>query len=42
VNGRWRFNSGIKHAEWSIGGVCDFSVENYYLPKEMTPSRGIC
>jgi len=78
VNGRWRFNSGIKHAEWSIGGAriegseaensgrpiviyavfpkkditlydnwggvtglrgtgsCDFSVENYYLPKEMT------
>jgi alkylation response protein AidB-like acyl-CoA dehydrogenase len=21
VNGRWRFNSGIKHAEWSIGGA---------------------
>ncbi|MDR3421193.1 MAG: acyl-CoA dehydrogenase family protein [Xanthobacteraceae bacterium] len=78
VNGRWRFNSGIKHAEWSIGGTliegseaenggrpiviyavfpkkdiklhdnwggvvglrgtgsCDFSVENYYLRKEMT------
>lgn len=78
VNGRWRFNSGIQHAEWSIGGTliegseaendgrpiviygvfpkkdiklydnwggvtglrgtgsCDFSVENYYLPKELT------
>jgi indole-3-acetate monooxygenase len=76
VNGRWRFNSGIPHAEWAIGGTvvesgavggppeviytvfpkqditlhdnwgdvvglrgtgsCDFSVENYYLPKELT------
>jgi len=77
VNGRWRFNSGIHHAEWAIGGTivegahaenggpiviytafprkditlydnwggvvglrgtgsCDFSVENYYLPKELT------
>ena len=78
VNGRWRFNSGILHAEWSIGGTvvensegenggrpqviftafpkneitlhdnwgdvvglrgtgsCDFSVENYYLSKELT------
>jgi indole-3-acetate monooxygenase len=78
VNGRWRFNSGIHHAEWVIAGTVvegtetenggrpivmfsvfpqkdvtlydnwggvvglrgtgsgDCSVENYYLPKEMT------
>jgi indole-3-acetate monooxygenase len=78
VNGRWRFNSGISHAEWVIAGTVvegtetenggrpivmfsvfpqkdvtlhdnwggvvglrgtgsgDCSVENYYLPKEMT------
>jgi indole-3-acetate monooxygenase len=77
VSGRWRFNSGIGHAEWAIGGTivegaqaanggpiviysvfpkqditlydnwggvvglrgtgsCDFSVDNYYLPKELT------
>jgi indole-3-acetate monooxygenase len=78
VNGRWRFNSGIRHAEWVIAGTVvegtetenggglivmfsvfpqkdvtlhdnwggvvglrgtgsgDCSVENYYLPKEMT------
>jgi indole-3-acetate monooxygenase len=78
VNGRWRFNSGIHHAEWVVAGTvvegseaenngrpivmfsvfpkadvtlydnwggvvglrgtgsCDFSVENYNLPKEMT------
>jgi indole-3-acetate monooxygenase len=78
VNGRWRFNSGIGHAEWVVAGTViegteaenggrpivmfstfprkdvtlydnwrgvvglrgtgsvDFSVENYYLPKEMT------
>ena len=77
VNGRWRFNSGINHAEWVVAGTvvegteaenggrplvifstfpkkdvtlhdnwggvvglrgtgsCDFSIENYYLPKEM-------
>ena len=21
VNGRWRFNSGIQHAEWVVGGT---------------------
>jgi indole-3-acetate monooxygenase len=78
VNGRWRFNSGIRHAEWVVGGTvvegteaenggqpivmfsafpkkdvtlydnwggvvglrgtgsCDFSVENYYLSKDLT------
>jgi indole-3-acetate monooxygenase len=78
VNGRWRFNSGIRHAEWVLGGTivegseaenggrsivmfsafptsdvtihdnwggvvglkgtgsCDFSVENYQLPEELT------
>jgi hypothetical protein len=78
INGRWRFNSGIRHAEWVVGGTVvegteaenggrpivmfsafpqkdvtlydnwggvvglrgtgssDCSVENYYLPKEMT------
>lgn len=78
VSGRWRFNSGIQHAEWVVCGTvvegteaenggrpivmfsafpqadvklydnwsdvvglrgtgsCDCSVENYYLPKEMT------
>jgi alkylation response protein AidB-like acyl-CoA dehydrogenase len=78
VNGRWRFNSGIRHAEWVVAGTVvegseaennghpivmfstlpqpdatlydnwsgvvglrgtgsgDFSVDNYYLPKEMT------
>lgn len=70
VSGRWRFNSGIHHAEYSIGGTivegggviytvfprsditlhdnwggvvglrgtgsCDFSVESYHLPKDMT------
>lgn len=78
VNGRWRFNSGICHAEWVLGGTvvegteaenggrpivmfsafpakdvtihdnwggvvglrgtgsCDFSVENYPLPQELT------
>jgi alkylation response protein AidB-like acyl-CoA dehydrogenase len=78
VNGRWRFNSGIGHAEWVVAGAvvegteaenggrplviftsfpkadvtlydnwrgvvglrgtgsCDFSIENYYVPKEMT------
>jgi indole-3-acetate monooxygenase len=78
VNGRWRFNSGIRHAEWVLGGTvvegseaenggrpivmfsafpikdvtihdnwggvvglrgtgsCDFSVENYHLPQELT------
>ena len=78
VNGRWRFNSGIRHAEWVLGGTvvegteaenggkpivmfsafpaadvtlhdnwggvvglrgtgsCDFSVENYELPPELT------
>ena len=78
VNGRWRFNSGINHAEWVIGGTVvegseaekgarplvmfstfpkqdvtlhdnwgdvvgmrgtgsgDFSIENYYLPQDMT------
>jgi len=78
VNGRWRFNSGIRHAEWVVAGTVvegteaenngrpivmfstfpqkdvtlydnwggvvglrgtgssDCSVENYYLPKEMT------
>ena len=77
VNGRWRFCSGIPHAEWVCGsgivqngsngdgppevvfvsfptseviiydnwgpimglqgtGSCDWSVENYYLPKERT------
>ncbi|MFN8457116.1 MAG: acyl-CoA dehydrogenase family protein [Anaerolineae bacterium] len=78
VNGRWRFVSGIPHAEWVSAGAivegsenengipevifvtfptsevtlydnwqvmglkgtgsCDFSVENYYLPQEMTYS----
>ncbi len=78
VNGRWRFNSGIKHAEWVLGGTIvegteaenggqplvifsafpakdvklydnwggvtglrgtgsvDCSVENYFLPKELS------
>ena len=78
VNGRWRFNSGINHAEWVVAGTVvegteaehggrplvmfstfpkqdvtlhdnwggvvgmrgtgsgDFSIGNYYLPKEMT------
>jgi alkylation response protein AidB-like acyl-CoA dehydrogenase len=78
VNGRWRFNSGIHHAEWVLGGTvvegseaenggrpivmfsafpikdvtihdnwggvvglrgtgsCDFSVENYHLPEDLT------
>ncbi len=77
VTGRWRFNSGIHHAEWVIGGTivegaqaenggplviftafpktdvtlydnwggvvglrgtgsCDCSVENCYLPKQLT------
>lgn len=78
VNGRWRFNSGIHHAEWVVGGTvvegteaenggrptvifsafptkkvtlhdnwrtvvglkgtgsCDFSVEDYHLPEELT------
>lgn len=78
VNGRWRFNSGINHAEWVVAGTvvegteaenngrplvifsvfpksdvklydnwggvvglrgtgsCDFSIENYDLPKEMS------
>ena len=78
VNGRWRFNSGIRHAEWVLGGTvvegteaenggkpivmfsafpaadvtlhdnwggvvglrgtgsCDFSVENYELPPDLT------
>jgi len=78
VNGRWRFNSGIRHAEWVLGGTvveaseaenggrpivmfsafptkdvtihdnwggvvglrgtgsCDFSVENYDLPGDLT------
>jgi alkylation response protein AidB-like acyl-CoA dehydrogenase len=78
VNGRWRFNSGIRHAEWVLGGTvvegseaenggrpivmfsafpikdvtihdnwggvvglrgtgsCDFSVENYHLPEDLT------
>jgi alkylation response protein AidB-like acyl-CoA dehydrogenase len=78
VNGRWRFNSGIRHAEWVLGGTIiegseaenggrpivmfsavpakdvklydnwggvvglrgtgsvDCSVENYYLPEELT------
>lgn len=77
VSGRWRFNSGIRHSEWVLGGTivensdngsggpivmfsafpakdvtlhdnwggvtglkgtgsCDFSIENYYLPKELT------
>ena len=78
VNGRWRFNSGVRHAEWVVGGTvvegteaengghpivmfsafpkkdvtlydnwggvvglrgtgsCDFSVENYYLSKDLT------
>jgi alkylation response protein AidB-like acyl-CoA dehydrogenase len=78
VNGRWRFNSGIRHAEWVLGGTvvegseaenggrpivifsafpikdvtihdnwggvvglrgtgsCDFSVENYQLPEDLT------
>lgn len=78
INGRWRFNSGIRHAEWVVAGTVvegteaenggrpivmfsafpqrdvtlydnwggvvglrgtgssDCSVENYYLPKEMT------
>jgi indole-3-acetate monooxygenase len=78
VNGRWRFNSGIGHAEWVTGGTIvegteaenggrplviytvfpkqdvtlhdnwggvvglrgtgsgDFSVENHYVPKELT------
>jgi alkylation response protein AidB-like acyl-CoA dehydrogenase len=78
LNGRWRFGSGIRHAEWAIGGTivegseaenggrptvifsavpmsevkihdnwggvtglrgtgsCDFSVENAYLPKELS------
>lgn len=75
ISGRWRFNSGIRHAEWVVGGTviedaedgqptvmfsaipakdvtlydnwggvtglrgtgsCDCSVENYYLPEELT------
>src|SRR5215470_4050984 len=78
VSGRWRFNSGIRHAEWVLGGTvvegseaenggrpivmfsafpvkdvtihdnwggvvglrgtgsCDFSVENYHLPQDLT------
>src|SRR6516225_1144477 len=78
VNGRWRFNSGIRHAEWVLGGTvveggegetggrpivmfsafpikdvtihdnwggvvglrgtgsCDFSVESYHLPEDLT------
>jgi alkylation response protein AidB-like acyl-CoA dehydrogenase len=78
VNGRWRFGSGVRHAEWVVGGTvvegtdeenggrpivmfsafpisdvtihdnwrgvtglrgtgsCDFSVENRYLPKELS------
>jgi alkylation response protein AidB-like acyl-CoA dehydrogenase len=78
VNGRWRFNSGIRHSDWALGGTvvegteaenggrpivmfsafpakditihdnwggvvglrgtgsCDFSVENYHLPEELT------
>jgi alkylation response protein AidB-like acyl-CoA dehydrogenase len=75
VSGRWRFNSGIRHAEWVIGGTViedagpgqpqvmfsafpakdvtlydnwggvtglrgtgsvDCSVENYFLPKDLT------
>jgi indole-3-acetate monooxygenase len=78
VNGRWRFNSGIGHADWVVAGTVvegteaenggrpivmfstfpkkdvtlydnwrgvvglrgtgsvDFSIENYFLPKEMT------
>ena len=78
ANGRWRFNSGIRHAEWVLGGTvvegseaenggrpivmfsafptkdvtihynwggvvglrgtgsCDFSVENYRLPEDLT------
>lgn len=77
VSGRWRFNSGIRHSEWVLGGTivensdngnggpivmfsafpakdvtlhdnwggvtglkgtgsCDFSIDNYYLPKELT------
>lgn len=75
VSGRWRFNSGIHHAEWVIGGTvvedaapgeaavifsafpakdvtlydnwggvtglrgtgsCDCSVENHYLPQELS------
>lgn len=75
VSGRWRFNSGIRHAEWVIGGTviedaepgqpnvmfsafpagdvtlydnwggvtglrgtgsCDCSVEDYYLPKDLS------
>jgi alkylation response protein AidB-like acyl-CoA dehydrogenase len=75
LSGRWRFNSGIRHAEWVVGGTviedakpgepavmfsafpakdvtlydnwggvtglrgtgsCDCSVENYYLPEELT------
>ena len=77
VNGRWRFNSGISHSEWVIGGTivetpgggdgppeviftafpfeditlydnwrdvvglkgtgsCDCSVEEYFLPEELT------
>lgn len=78
VNGRWRFNSGIRHSEWVLGGTivegtekenggqplvifaamptkdvtlydnwrdvvglkgtgsCDCSVENYFLPEELS------
>jgi alkylation response protein AidB-like acyl-CoA dehydrogenase len=78
VSGRWRFNSGIRHAEWAVGGTIlegteadnggrplvvfsviptsdvtlhdnwggvtglrgtgsvDFSIDNYYLPKDQT------
>jgi alkylation response protein AidB-like acyl-CoA dehydrogenase len=75
VSGRWRFNSGIRHAEWVVGGTviedaepgqpgvmfsafpakdvtlydnwggvtglrgtgsCDCSVDNYYLPKDLS------
>jgi indole-3-acetate monooxygenase len=78
VSGRWRFNSGIRHSEWIVGGTvvegtekendgkplvifaafpttdvtlydnwrdvvglrgtgsCDCSVENYYLPEDLS------
>lgn len=75
VSGRWRFNSGIRHAKWVVGGTviedaepgqpqvmfsafpakdvtlydnwggvtglrgtgsCDCSVENYFVPRDMT------
>jgi indole-3-acetate monooxygenase len=28
VNGRWRFNSGIRHAEWVLGGTTVEGTEN--------------